>query len=281
MKHLFICLLLSAFAQTSFAQTFHLSAELGEISGIEFLNDSTIVAINDGGNEPLLYLLNLKGKVQSVVKVENAQNRDWEDLTVDDEHLYIGDIGNNVNNRRDLVIYKVKITDVLEKKTVQPQKITFNYKEQTAFPPDRADKHFDAEALAFYNDSLYIFTKDRARPLKGSAYVYKIPTAAGDYTVSKSAEIFIGKGGLLTDALTAADFVDGEFFLMTYNRVIIKNLVDGEFVGEENINFKTYSQKEALVVKSKMELYVADEKQIMLGGPRMYRIEVNDLRDED
>lgn len=281
MKQFIICLLLLAFAQTSSAQTFHLSSELGEISGIEFLNDTTIVAINDGGNEPLLYLLNLKGKVQSVVKVENAQNRDWEDLTVDDEYLYIGDIGNNVNNRRDLVIYKVKITDVIEKKTVQPEKITFNYKEQTAFPPDRADKHFDAEALAHFNDTLYIFTKDRARPNGGAAWVYKVPTKAGDYTPSKSAEIYIGNGGLMTDALTAADFVDGEFFLMTYNRVIIKKLVDGDFVGEENINFKTYSQKEALVVKSKMELYVADEKQIMLGGPRMYRIEVNDLREND
>ena len=281
MKHLVICLLLSAFAPTAFAQTFHLSTELSEISGIDFLNDSTIVAINDGGNEPLLYLLDLKGKVQSVVKVENAQNRDWEDLTVDDEYLYIGDIGNNVNNRRDLVIYKVKIADVIEKKTVQPEKITFNYKEQTAFPPDRSEKHYDAEALALYDDTIYLFTKDRARPLKGTAFVYKIPTNPGDYTVKKSAEIYIGKGGLLTDALTAADFVDGEFFLMTYNRVLIKKLVNGKFVGEENINFKTYSQKEALVVKSKMDIYVADEKQVVLGGPRMYHIEVNDLRDKD
>lgn len=280
MKHLFLSFLLSAFTPLVYAQTFHLSTELGEISGIEFLNDSTIAAINDGGNEPLIYLLDLKGKVQSVVKVENAQNRDWEDLAIDDKHLYIGDIGNNVNNRRDLVIYKVKIADVIEKKAVQAEKIEFNYAEQTAFPPDRKDKRFDAEALVWYNDSLYIFTKNRARPNDGNCWVYKIPATVGNHTASKMTEIYIGKGGLLTDALTAADFVGGEFFLMTYNRVVIKKLVDGKFVGEENISFKTYSQKEALVVKSKMELYVADEKQIMLGGPRMYRIEVNDLRDE-
>ena len=281
MKHLFICLLLSTFAPTAFAQTFHLSTALSEISGIDFLNDSTIVAINDGGNEPLIYLLDLKGKVQSVVKVENAQNRDWEDVTVDDEYLYIGDIGNNVNNRRDLVIYKVKIADIIAKKTVKAEKINFNYAEQTAFPPDKGDKHFDAEALALCNDTLYLFTKDRSRPSTGTAFVYKIPTTPGDYTVSKFSEVYIGKGGILIDALTAADFVDGEFFLMTYNRVEIKKLVKGKFVGEETINFKTYSQKEALVVKTKMEIYVADEKQIMLGGPRMYRIEVNDLRDKD
>lgn len=281
MKQFIICLFACALMPFSQAQTYHLSEGLSEISGIEFLDDSTLVAINDGGNEPLIYLLDLNGKIQGVVKVENAQNRDWEDLTVDDEYLYIGDIGNNVNNRRDLVIYRVKISEVIEKKSVQAEKITFNFKEQTAFPPDRAEKHYDAEALAFHNDTLYVFTKDRARPSKGTALVYKVPAKPGDYTVLKSAEIYIGKGGLLTDALTAADYVDGEFFLMTYNRVLIKKEVKGEFVGDEKINFKTYSQKEALVVKSKMEMYVADEKQALLGGPRMYRIEVNDLRDED
>lgn len=248
---------------------------------MDFLNDSTIVAVNDGGNEPLLYVLDLKGNIQSVVKVENAKNNDWEDITVDDNYVYIGDIGNNNNTRKNLVIYKVKITDILDKKTVKPEKITFNYSEQTAFPPERDGRFFDAEALANLDDTLYIFTKNRAKPTNGNCLVYKIPTKPGDYSVSKSAEIFIGKGGFWADALTAADIVDGEFFLMTYNRVIIKKLVDGKFVGEENINFKTFSQKESLVVKSKLEIYVADEKQVMLGGPRMYHIDVNDIRDED
>ena len=280
MKQLLFCLFFLTCSPLVFAQTFHLSSELNEISGIDFLNDTTIVALNDGGNEPLLYLLDLKGKIQSVVKVENAKNQDWEDITVDDEFVYIGDIGNNLNNRRDLTIYKVKIEDVLQKKTVQPEKITFNYTEQTAFPPAKNGKFFDAEALAFHNDTLYLFTKNRAKPSDGNCLVYKIPTTPGDYSVSKSAEIFIGTGGFWTDALTAADVVDGEFFLMTYDRVIIKKLVNGKFVGEENISFKTFSQKESLVVKSKLEIYVADEKQIMLGGPRMYRIEVNDLRED-
>ncbi len=280
MKHLIGILCLS-FTPMLFAQTFHLSSALNEISGIDFLNDSTIIAINDGGNEPLLFLLNLEGKIQSVVKVENAKNQDWEDITVDDKFVYIGDIGNNLNNRKELVIYKVRIEDIIRKKTVQPEKITFNYKEQTEFPPAKNGKFFDAEALAVDNDTLYLFTKNRAKPTDGNCLVYKIPTTVGDYTVGISAKIFIGKGGFWSDALTAADIVDGEFFLMTYNRVVIKKLVNGKFVGDESINFKTFSQKESLVVKSKMEIYVADEKQLMLGGPRMYHIDVNDLRDKD
>ncbi len=278
MKH-FLIGFMSLFAAVVGAQTHHLSSALDEISGIDFLNDTTLIAHNDGGNEPLLFLLNLKGEIQGVVRVNNAQNQDWEDITVDDQFVYIGDIGNNLNERKKLTIYKVKIEDVLALKVVEPEKITFNYAEQLAFPPPKNGQFFDAEALAVKDDTLYMFTKNRSRPTDGNSWVYKIPTAAGDYSVSKSAEIFIGKGGLMVDALTAADIVGDEFFLMTYNRVIIKKCENGVFVGDEVINFKTYSQKEALVVKTKMEIYVADEKQVMLGGPRMYHIDVNDLRE--
>lgn len=279
MKHVLLILLL--ITSVARAQTFHLSSDLSEISGIEFLNDTTIAAINDGGHEPWVYLLSLEGKIRGVVKIENATNRDWEDLAVDDEHLYIGDIGNNTNARTDLAIYKVKINDLLQDTIAQAEKITFNYKEQTAFPPERDGKYFDAEALAYDNDSLYIFTKNRARPKDGNAWVYKLPVIPGDYSISKMTEIYIGLGGMWADALTAADIVGDEFFLMTYNRVIIKKLVNGEFVGDENINFKTYSQKEALLVKSKLQLYVADEYRFGLGGPRLYYIEVNDKRGEE
>ena len=281
MNYFYSCLLLFIGTPLAFAQTFHLSSELNEISGIDFLNDTTIVAINDGGNDAALYILNLKGTIQRVVTVENAKNNDWEDITVDDKHIYIGDIGNNQNNRKNLAIYKVKISDVHKKDTVQAKKISYNYAEQTEFPPGKDGKFFDAEALAIHNDTLYLFTKNRAKPSDGNCFVYKIPNTPGTYSVSKSAEIYIGKGGFWSDALTAADIVDGEFFLMTYNRVVIKKLENGKFVGDENINFKTFSQKESLVVKTKKEIYVADEKQLMLGGPRMYRIEVNDLRDKD
>lgn len=280
MKHiLFGYIFLSCSIAVS-AQTFHLSEELNEISGIDFLNDTVIIAHNDGGNSPTLFLLDRAGVIQKTVFVENATNMDWEDITVDENHVYIGDIGNNANSRRDLVIYKVKVADVLLKDTISAEAIRFNYKEQTEFPPSKTGRFFDAEALAISNDTLYLFTKNRAKPTDGNCYAYKIPVTPGDYTIEKFAEIYIGKGGLLSDALTAADIVGDEFFLMTYNRVIIKKWVNGEFVGNENINFKTYSQKEALLVKSKMEIFVADEKQLMLGGPRMYHIEVNDLRDE-
>jgi hypothetical protein len=84
-----ICLLMNL---SLMAQTYQLSERLSEISGMDLINDSTLVAHNDGGHEPMLYLLNLQGEIQKTVKISNAANVDWEDITVDDTHIYIGDI---------------------------------------------------------------------------------------------------------------------------------------------------------------------------------------------
>ena len=92
------------FQSNLWAQTFDLSDELDEISGLEMLNDSTFVALNDGGHEATLYLLNIRGKIIKKVKIENAKNVDWEDIAVDDKNIYIADVGNNTNKRKDLLI---------------------------------------------------------------------------------------------------------------------------------------------------------------------------------
>ncbi|MCF8433385.1 MAG: hypothetical protein K9G37_02850, partial [Crocinitomicaceae bacterium] len=39
-----------------------LSAELKEISGLEKFNDSLLIAINDSGNSPELFFIDLKGE---------------------------------------------------------------------------------------------------------------------------------------------------------------------------------------------------------------------------
>ncbi|MFT5780118.1 MAG: hypothetical protein ACI837_003079, partial [Crocinitomicaceae bacterium] len=255
------------------AQTYHLSTRLSEISGIDLINDSTLVAHNDGGHEPILYLLNLSGEIQKHVTISNAANLDWEDLTVDKTHIYIGDIGNNLNNRKNIIIYKVSIADVLTKEEVTAEYIKISYSEQIAFPPKKAGLRFDAEALAVYKDNLYIFTKNRMSPTDGMTWVYQVSTKPGTYTLTHETEIFIGKGGFWKDAITAADVKGDEFFLMTYNRILIKEQnADGEFTGDRSVKFKSFSQKEAIVVKSNLEIFVADEKQVLLGGPRLYKL---------
>ena len=89
-------------------ESYPLSDKLNEISGLEMLNDSTLIAFNDGGNKSEIYLLNLEGEILRMIDVLDTKNRDWEDITRDDEFIYIGDIGNNRNEREKLSIVKIQ-----------------------------------------------------------------------------------------------------------------------------------------------------------------------------
>jgi hypothetical protein len=42
------------------------------------------------------------------IQIEGAANIDWEDIAIDGDTLYIADVGNNANARRDLAVYVVK-----------------------------------------------------------------------------------------------------------------------------------------------------------------------------
>lgn len=83
-----------------------------EVSGIacSVSNPGMIWAINDGGNEPNLYLLNKKGKVKMECTLP-VVNRDWEamgvvyDSTRHTPVIYIGDIGDNAANNKEKIIY--------------------------------------------------------------------------------------------------------------------------------------------------------------------------------
>ncbi len=247
-----------------------LNEELEEISGIEYLNDTTLVAINDGGNSNELFLLDLEGKIVRKVEITGALNTDWEDITRDKHHLYIGDFGNNKNGRKDLRILKVKVSEVLNQDQVGFEEIQFNYADQSAFPPNRDSLFYDAEGLAANGDSLYVFTKDRSDPSIGNSHVYVLPKTPGSYEIKVRYRLNLGTGGFWTDAVTAADYCSGYFYLSTYTRIIIFEFKGSKFKKKKEIEFDEFSQKESLVVGPERQFYYADERQHLLGGGKLY-----------
>ena len=149
-----------------------LSKKINETSGLEII-DGNFITLNDSGDDPALYTFNKSGKNLSKILIKGAQNKDWESLALDDKYIYIGDIGNNKGNRRDLKIY---LTD-LEFKLVDS--INFNYKNQSKFKKKKKNK-FDAEALVSIGDSLMIFSKNRKNL---TTEVYTLPKTPGSYSV--------------------------------------------------------------------------------------------------
>ena len=159
-----------------------LPKKLDENSGIVTLEDNKVWIIEDNGNKDEIYEVNLKGQLLREFKVKNAKNRDWEDLTKDaGGNIYIGDIGNNDNKRKNLVVYQIPDPTKEPGGKIEAQEIRFSYPEQKEFPPNSANFKYDSEALFYNNDSLYIITKNKSRPFNGEALVYSIPAIPGEY----------------------------------------------------------------------------------------------------
>jgi hypothetical protein len=121
--------------------------DLKEASGMTYSarRDDLLWVHNDSGNKPRLYAIDLAGKLQGRLKLEQADNEDWEDIAafeLDGEpYLLIADIGNNDGKRDHVSLYIVAEPDLSEddKQSSAPAwRIDFTY----------PDGPHDAEAVA-------------------------------------------------------------------------------------------------------------------------------------
>ena len=76
------------------------------------------------------------GPILKKVSIKNAENIDWERMVQSPEHIYIGDFGNNTGNREDLVILKIKKSELLAFEEVSAEKIFFSYPIRNNFNPN-------------------------------------------------------------------------------------------------------------------------------------------------
>jgi hypothetical protein len=160
--------------------------KLKEISGIEFDKFNRLWAINDGGDDPKLYRLNEDGSIAKEVQVTNAKNIDWEDMTQNDfGHFFLGDFGNNKQERKWLTIYKIENPIDIKGHTTEAEIIKFTYPELDGNPVTPDKRNFDLEAFVAFGRHLYLFTKNRTEPFDGITNVYKV----GDHAANFDAEL--------------------------------------------------------------------------------------------
>lgn len=251
-----------------------LPKSIEESSGLILYNDTLFITHNDSGDKPILYFINLKGDLIHQITISNAKNNDWEEITKDEQgNIYIGDFGNNLNKRKNLTIYKIAPENLLKTTHVIAKIITFSYPDQTAFPPEEATLNFDAEAMFFHNDSLWVFTKCRAVPFHGNTFIYAIPSQPGYYTATAKGKLFIGDNGFAKDAITGVAFGHSILYLLTYNRIVVYELNNNTFLFKKTIATTPYSQKEAIAIsRDQSTLFLTDEVQKIIGGGNLYKI---------
>lgn len=258
-----------------------LPVSIKESSGLLAENKNSFWTHNDSGGSPVLYNIDSTGKIIQIKRITNATNLDWEDLTVDEEgNFYIGDFGNNKQNRKALQIYKIPNPRNLEEERIQANVIEFYLPDQTLFPPNPTDKNFDIEAMISFESNLYLFSKNNTNPYTGYSKMYKLPNKPGQYTAELLDSVYLGESYIESSVTGAALSKDSKHLvLLSYSKLTIFSCFEGNnfFSGKSTtLLFSNISQKEALSFLDKRYLYITDEVFHNYGG-YLYRIDTEGI----
>lgn len=271
---LFVMIGFCANAQTINPRLTHsLPSALTESSGVTAQNANSVWSHNDATNNNELYQFDTLGNLLRTLVITNAVNTDWEEVCRDDNgDFYIGDFGNNLNDRTDLKILMVPNPSIIIGDSVAAQVINFSYPDQFAFPPHDSLKNFDMEAMFWFNDSLYLFSKNRTVPYNGYTKMYKLPALPGNYVAQLTDSFFTGNGNLINNSITSATIsTSGDKMLLISNA---KGWLFNGFTGNDffsgNVFAFTFggitSQKEGSTFINSNEVYFTDEKVFSTGG---------------
>ena len=196
-----------------------LPPQLRETSGLALgRKTGTFWTHNDGDNPAELYEVDDAGKVQMVLKLPQFKNIDWEDLAQDNKgNLYIADLGNNNNQRKDLVIHKINPNELGKYEAIQ-----VSYADQKMFPPPPEQRNFDCEATVWHQNKLYLFSKNRSSANR-FVRMYAVPDSAGTYRTSPLDSVYSKA------MVTAADVSpDGKTLaLLTYGKILFFDVSKG------------------------------------------------------
>jgi len=160
---------------------------VGTIKSNEITESSGIVASkcradvfwthNDSGGGAFIFAVNRTGEKLGTWKIKNAKNTDWEGIAAfraanGECFLYIGDIGNNVRERGDFVVYRIGEPQIsgADKTSGKKNPVVIENAEIIKF--DYPDMRRDAETLLVHPQTadIYILSKR----LSGAAGVYKL-----------------------------------------------------------------------------------------------------------
>lgn len=250
--------------------------ELRENSGMANYGDSIFYFHNDSGHPNDIYRYHKKSKTLEKFTVPEAINVDWEEMAQDsDGNLYIGDFGNNANSRKDLKIYKINNPEKHSLNNYNVEVIRFSYARQREFAPSKNERHYDMEAMFWFKDSLYLFSKNRTEPYDGKCYMYVLPAKVGTYTLSPVDSFLFPAQDYRLGWITAADISpDGKMIaLLSSHKMHIfigdfdqLSFFQGEYL---EVDFNHLSQKEAIVFKKDGSgVFITDEENQI--GPNLY-----------
>jgi hypothetical protein len=197
-----------------------------------------------------------------------AQAVDWEDIAIDDKYIYIADIGNNANERKDLTIYLIsEIDPTASTRSAVVKALQVAYPEQKEFPP--AEKNFDSESIFIDDGKVYVITKHRGGGLTGlgwqaGANLYRLDTA---YTDRPNVLTRVDSHPELTAATSADLSPDGRTLaVLSYTELyLFRDPADdlwlsGSTVRRFPLDTDVFRQTEAITWESDDNLVITNEQ---------------------
>lgn len=246
-----------------------LPVQVYETSGLEYFKGNFLTH-NDSGGKPILYLFSEAGELLENYLIPNVKNKDWEDLTRDEDLFYISDTGNNNGSRK-----KLKILMVDPKKNFDlVGEIKINYKNQKNF--EKRKKHpYDVEAIAALPKSLVLFSKNR---ITFTTELYFIPKKEGSYSLKPKRSLPVNS------LITGADYnerlklfalvaynKEGEQFIYTLPNFNSKKLEELQFI-KHKIPVDR-AQIEAIKIINQNTFWVTSEAKGK-NSPRLFKIKI-------
>jgi hypothetical protein len=228
----------------------NLDPRVQECSGMAY-NKGLLWTLGDSGTKPELYGLDGTGKCSEVITSPSLQNKDWEELAADQENdrFFIGDIGNNVNQRKDLKIF---VLDSNRQVTVIP----ITYALQESFPPNKRLRNYDCEAMVYAHDSLILFSKNRGVPLVSW---YSLSIDQEQKKLLPVRQMFMK--GMVTAA--AYHRASGQLVLLAYGKLYWFKVEQQDVAHAKPWLIKKipcYGQTEAICFDEKGDLHMSNEK---------------------
>lgn len=264
---LFLC---SSYSQ-KLTKDISLSKKIDETSGLEIV-DGQFITHNDSGGDPKLYYLDKKGKIVFERTLDGVKNNDWEDITKDDQFIYVANMGNNFDTRKNLSIVKTPI----DPSSSEAELIEFNYPEQVKFTTAYSQSQYDAEALISVDDYLIILTKNK---LKKITEIYALPKIAGKYEAKKI-------GSLNTQSIiTGGDYdPDTKLLALTgtliFNEYYILKIEDFDLESKKDYKIDTYeipigkTQVEAIKIIDSNTFWITSEDEKSSSSARLMKIKL-------
>ena len=248
-----------------------LSKKIDETSGLEIV-DGQFITHNDSGGDPKLYYLDKKGKIVFERTLEGVKNNDWEDITKDDQFIYVANMGNNFDTRKNLSIVKIPI----DPSSNEAELIEFNYPEQVKFTTAYSQSQYDAEALITIEDYLIILTKNK---LKKITEIYALPKIAGKYEAKKI-------GSLNTQSIITGGDYDPETKLLAltgtliFNEYYILKIEDFDLESKKDYKIDMYeipigkTQVEAIKIVDSKTFWITSEDEKSSSAARLMKFKL-------